>query len=154
MDVALRPVTKEDEAFLRAVYASTREEELRQVDWTAEQKAAFCEMQFRAQDVDYRKNYPGAQFLVIERGGVPAGRLYVSRGEKSFLILDIALLPEHRGAGIGTRLLKELMEEADAAGKTVRIHVEKFNPAQRLYRRLGFREVEDIGVYWEMEWRA
>ncbi|HEX6939117.1 MAG TPA: GNAT family N-acetyltransferase, partial [Longimicrobiales bacterium] len=64
---------------------------------------------------------------------------------------DIALLPEHRGRGIGTALLEALIAEADAAGKPVSIHVEQYNPARRLYARLGFREVEDLGVYVFME---
>ena len=61
--------------------------------------------------------------------------------------MDIALLPEHRGAGIGAQLLRELQEEARSAGKSLTIHVERFNPALRLYERLGFRQVEDKGVY-------
>jgi ribosomal protein S18 acetylase RimI-like enzyme len=68
--------------------------------------------------------------------------------------MDIALVPEHRGTGIGTQLLRELQEEARSAGKSLTIHVERFNPAMRLYERLGFRQIEDKGVYLLMEWRA
>lgn len=82
---------------------------------------------------------------------IAVGRLYVDRWTREIRIMDIALLPEHRGAGIGTRLLRELQEEARAAGKALSIHVEKFNPALRLYERLGFRAREDKGVYLLME---
>lgn len=152
--VKLRPAQPSDDAFLRAVYASTRAEEMTLVPWSEEQKAAFCDMQFTAQDTHYRQHYPTAEFLIIERGERPAGRLYVERWEKEIRIMDIALLPEHRGAQIGTKLLRELQEEAGAAGKTLSIHVEKFNPALRLYQRLGFGAKEDKGVYLLMEWRA
>ena len=149
----LRPATPEDEQFLRAVYAGTRAEELARVPWSDEQKRAFTDMQFAAQDADYRRNYPDAQYSIIEVRGVPAGRLYVDRGKKEILIIDIALLPEHRRAGIGTKLLRELQDEARTAGKALTIRVEKFNPALRLYQRLGFQQIEDKGVYLFLEWK-
>lgn len=144
----------EDEDFLCQVYASTREEELRLTNWTDAQKAAFCRMQFRAQSTDYRANYPDAQNSIIERDGVPVGRLIVDRRAEQIRITDIAILPEARGQGIGTKFLRELMAEAAGAGKPLSIHVEKFNPALRLYERLGFRPCEDKGVYLLMEWKA
>jgi hypothetical protein len=48
--------------------------------------------------------------------------------------------------------LRELRSESRGRGKPLRIHVERFNPALRLYERLGFREIEDKGVYRLMEW--
>jgi ribosomal protein S18 acetylase RimI-like enzyme len=111
-------------------------------------------MQFAAQDADYRRNYPDAQYSIIEVQGVPAGRLYVDRCSKEIRIIDIALLPEHQRTGIGTKLLRALQDEARAAGKTLTIHVEKFNPALRLYQRLGFRQIEDKGVYLFLEWNS
>jgi ribosomal protein S18 acetylase RimI-like enzyme len=152
--VTLRAATADDEPFLREVYASTRALELAAVPWTDGQKAQFCDMQFDAQDTDYRRNYPAAQSLIIARSGTSVGRLYADRRETEIHILDIALLPAHRGRGIGGGLLRDLQEEARAAGKTLGIHVEKFNPALRLYERLGFRPKEDLGVYLLMEWRA
>ncbi len=84
---------------------------------------------------------------MIVAGGRPAGRLYVARWEDEIRIVDIALLPEHRGNGLGTALLRELIEEADAAGKPLSIHVEQNNPARPLYDRLGFEEAGEFGVY-------
>ena len=135
------------------MYASTREEELRLVDWSDAQKAAFVRQQFEAQDAYYRENYDPATFDVIEVDGEPAGRLYVARWEDEIRIIDIALLPEHRGCGVGTALLRELLDEAAEAGKRLSIHVELNNPAQRLYERLGFAPVEERGVYLLMEAR-
>lgn len=152
--VSLRPITPEDDSFLAGVYASTRAEELAVTGWSEEEKAVFCRKQFDAQSAHYRENYPGASLQIIERAGAPIGRLYVARWEREIRIMDIALLPTHRGAGIGAQLLRELQHEARAAGKSLSIHVERFNPALRLYERLGFKQVEDKGVYLLMEWRA
>ena len=150
----MRRATAEDAEFLHAVYASTRAAELAVTGWSEEQKSQFCRQQSTAQEAHYRQHYPTAEFSVIERDGTPIGRLYVDRWEKEIRIMDIALLPEHRGAGIGSELLRELQEEARAAGKGLSIHVEKFNPALRLYERLGFTVREDKGVYLLMEWRG
>jgi ribosomal protein S18 acetylase RimI-like enzyme len=150
--ISLRPITPEDDLFLRRLFASTRAEELAITGWSEEQKDAFCRMQFDAQSAHYRKHYADASFDVIERDGVVAGRLLVWRSGKEILIVDVALLPEHRGAGIGTKLLEELQEEARSAGKPLTIHVERFNAALRLYERLGFKTVEEQEVYLLMRW--
>jgi ribosomal protein S18 acetylase RimI-like enzyme len=149
--ITLRPVSSSDRDFLLQVYASTREEELARVPWTGAEKAAFIEQQFDAQDRHYREHYAGASLDVVECDGAPAGRLYVARWSDEIRIVDIALLPEFRGRGIGTRLLGELLDEAARSGKRVSIHVEKGNPAFRLYERLGFEVTADKGLYVLME---
>jgi GNAT superfamily N-acetyltransferase len=151
--VTRRPAHPEDRDLLRAVYASTRAEELAAVPWTAEQKAAFVRMQFDAQDAHYHEHYEGATYEVIEVDGAPAGRLYIHRRPKEIRLVDIAILPPFRGAGIGTRLLEELISEAKERGVPLTIHVELFNPARSLYERLGFRAVEEHGVHLLMERR-
>jgi ribosomal protein S18 acetylase RimI-like enzyme len=150
--IELRPEAPEDAEFLYALYASTRADELKLTDWTDEQKGQFCRQQFSAQTVHYRKHNPEAQFSVILRDRTPAGRLYVDRSGRRIHIIDISLVPEHRGVGLGTRFLRELQEEAGNAGQALSINVERFNPALRLYQRLGFLPVEDQGVYLLMKW--
>jgi len=145
--VTLRPVAPGDEGFLYRVYASTRQEELAPLPWSEAQKAAFLRMQFEAQHRHYHEHFPDAAFLVIVREGRPVGRLYVDRRREGIRIIDIALLPEQRGAGIGTNLLRGLLAEGDRLGKPVSLHVEHLNPAVRLYERLGFRRIGDPGVY-------
>jgi ribosomal protein S18 acetylase RimI-like enzyme len=108
-------------------------------------------MQFEAQDAYYREHYHPASFDAVELDGQPVGRLYVARWEDEIRIIDIALLPAHRGRGIGTALLRGLLNEAAGAGKRLSIHVEKHNPALRLYARLGFTTVADRGVYLLLE---
>src|SRR4051812_4163731 len=103
----LRPIVAADTPFLSALYASTRAEEMAMVQWTEEQKRAFLEMQFRAQTMHYAQHYVGAEFLVIEENDAPIGRLYIHRQPHDIRIVDISLLPEHRGKGIGTQLLRD-----------------------------------------------
>ena len=152
--LTFRPITDGDLPFLAQVYASTRAEELAATDWSDERKATFLEEQFRAQHAHYQRYYPRADWLIAMRGGDSIGRLYIERWPSQYRIIDIALLPEHRGNGFGEALLRDLMDEAAACGKAVSIHVEKFNPAMRLYRRLGFATEEDKGVYDLMRWSA
>jgi ribosomal protein S18 acetylase RimI-like enzyme len=149
-----RPIEATDEELLYRIYASTRTAELAPVPWTDEQKESFLRMQFRAQSLDYAANYPDAEFLIILVDGEPAGRLYLHSTSDDLHIVDIALLPAHRGAGLGGALLEDIQARAAREGKPLRIHVEHFNPALRLYERLGFRHTADSGIYFLMEWRA
>ena len=132
---ALRPAVAADRSFLRDVFASTRPRELEVLDEAA--RTAFVEHQFAAQDEHYR-GYDSASFAVIEVGGAPAGRLYVARWPAEIRIMEIALLEPWRGRGVGTAVLRSLMEEADASSRPLSIHVEVDNPARSLYERLGF----------------
>jgi ribosomal protein S18 acetylase RimI-like enzyme len=150
--LALRPVESGDLEFLFHVYASTREEELAVVSWSPAEKEAFLRQQFNAQDRYYRTTFTDAQFSIICAESEAIGRLYVWRQPDELRIIDISLLPAWRGRGVGGRLLRELLVEAAATSRRVTIHVEKHNPALRLYERLGFRPVSDNGVYWQMEW--
>ncbi len=150
-EVLLRPAAQEDAELLYLIYASTREAELAAVPWDAAAKEAFLRMQFAAQDSYYRATYPHTSYDLVISGEDVLGRCYVHRGHQAWLVLDVALLPEHRGKGIGTRLLKQVIATASLAGKPVQIHVERLNPARHLYQRLGFRQVEDQGIYLLLE---
>jgi ribosomal protein S18 acetylase RimI-like enzyme len=152
--LALRPAHAADAEFLFEVYASTRQQELAVVPWSDAEKEGFLRQQFSAQDTYYRQHRPETEFLVILDRDGPVGRLYVCETAEQMIVMDIALLPEHRGRGIGTRLIEALMERAQASGVPMTLHVEANNPAQRLYARLGFVDVGEQGVYRELEWRA
>jgi ribosomal protein S18 acetylase RimI-like enzyme len=152
-EISLRPPGPGDAEVLYRIYASTREEELAVVPWDASTKEAFLRMQFAAQDTYYHANFPQASYDLIMGGEQVLGRLYLDRGEMAWNVIDIALLPEHRGKGIGSRLMTEVLAEAGAADKPVQIHVERFNPARRLYDRLGFRQIADQGVYLLLGWK-
>lgn len=151
--IDLRPVTAEDRDFLLRIYATTRAQELAQVPWTDEQKNAFLQMQFEAQDIDYHKRYPQGDFKVITLGGEAIGRIYLHRGDDRIHILDVTLLPEHRNSGIGSSLLRDVVNEAAHSQRNVCIYVETFNPSLRLFQRLGFVVAREEGFNLLLEWR-
>lgn len=151
--LSLRRVADADLPFLAELYASTRREEVAQVPWSEEQREAFLRWQFDSQHRHYREYYPNSEFLVVERRGERIGRLYVDRWQDQIRLVDVSLLPEHRGRGLGTALLQSVLDEGRACGLPVTIHVEHNNPAMRLYRRLGFRILDDEGIYYLLEWR-
>ncbi|MGN6518460.1 MAG: GNAT family N-acetyltransferase [Dokdonella sp.] len=151
---ALRELRADDDALLYRIYAGTRIEELGPLGWSEEQIESFLRMQHTAQHTDYWRNYDTSRFHVVTCEGQDVGRLYVERRPGSLDIIDIALLPEHRGRGIGSRLLQALAREADADALTMHIHVEHANPAQHLYLRHGFEFIGDAGpIYRLMERR-
>ncbi len=153
MDLTFRPITESDSAFLTRVYASTREMELAAVPWTPQQKSEFLQQQFDAQHQYYMEQFKQARFQIILLDGEPVGRLYIDYRENEIRLIDIALLTEHRGKGLGKKLMKDILAEGQNRNAPVTIHVEKNNPAMRLYHRLGFEKLEDQGVYDLMEWR-
>lgn len=137
--------------FLYEVYVSTRYD-VERLDWPESEIASFLRMQFSAQHQYYQQHYTGAAFQVISIDGTDIGRLYIDRRTDEIRIVDIALLKPYRSQGIGSSILGRILKEAAGAGKPVRIHVEKNNPALELYRRLGFVSIGDVEVYWLMEW--
>lgn len=153
MSIDLQSVAPEDHDFLYVVYASTRADEMRLVNWDAAQADAFLRMQFDAQHAFYTEHYPNARYQIILLDGQKIGRLYVDRRASELRIMDIALLPAYRGRGIGSALLNAVFDEARAGKLPVTVHVERFNPALRWYEALGFRPLEDKGVYLLMGWQ-
>jgi ribosomal protein S18 acetylase RimI-like enzyme len=150
--ISFRPEQAGDEGFLYQLYASTRAGEMALTGWGVTQQEAFLRMQFQFQTTHYRKHYGDALFQVILRDNAPIGRIYLHYGPSQIRLMDIALMPEHRCSGIGGSILENLLREAAQLGKPVTLHVERFNPALRLYERLGFRVVEDLGINLYMEW--
>jgi GNAT superfamily N-acetyltransferase len=145
--VALREETDGDIEFVADLYASTREEELRPVPWPDAQKRAFLRQQFDLQRAHYRKHYVGADWLIVLRNAAPIGRLYLKTGSVEIRLMDVALVPAQCGQGIGTALMHNVLDYADGLGVPVTLHVEPFNPAIRLYQRLGFATLETRGIY-------
>lgn len=150
----LRPVTAGDFEFLYLLYCTTRNDELNAVNFPSEQREPFLQMQFAAQRTHYEKYFPEAEHSIIIVDDKPVGRKYVNRADNEILLVDIALLPEFCGFGIGTTELNNLCDESALDQKPLRLHVEKFNPrAFNLYERLGFKVINDDGVYLFLEWR-
>jgi ribosomal protein S18 acetylase RimI-like enzyme len=157
IDISLREIQESDLAVLCKIYGSTRTEELEKgTNWNEEQKNIFIGHQFSAQHEYYQKNYLGAKFYVIEKENIIIGRLYIDFffENKSIRIIDITLLPNWRKKNIGSSILEEILKKAATANRNVSIHVESFNPAMNLYKKLGFTKISETnGVYHLMEWR-
>jgi ribosomal protein S18 acetylase RimI-like enzyme len=151
--ISLSPVTSSDEPFLYQTYCATRTEEMALTGWTSEQQETFLRMQYDAQRSSYLLQLPNAEYSLIRRGEVAVGRLIVDRTPQEIHVVDIALLPAFRSQGIGSILMKAMMKEASQRDKTLRLHVERFNPALRWYERLGFSVVSAGPIYLEMVWR-
>lgn len=150
--VTLRPATPADYHFMRLLYGSTREEEMKQFPFDELRKKDFLDQQFGAQYQHYQLHYPTCEKNIIEKDGQPIGRLWVDEWRDQIRLVDIALMPEHRSSGIGSALVRDVLDRGAKAGKPVTIHVESYNPALRMYERLGFKKVDTNGVYFLMRW--
>jgi ribosomal protein S18 acetylase RimI-like enzyme len=148
LNVSLRDVTPDDQQFLFEVYTRTRIDELQGTDWTDDQKLAFIRMQFLVRE----RSQPRVDDRIILLNGQPIGRMMVDRSEAAIVLRDIAVLTEYRNAGVGSRLIQDLLDEAAAAGKPVQLHVVASSPAVRLYERLGFCRTDEESAYLEMKW--
>src|ERR1051326_7309070 len=151
MTVSLRPYHEHDRDFLFKLYASTRLDEIAPFGWPPAQQEAFLRMQFTAQQQWYSMSYAQAEHQVIEENGVPIGRMMVSLAKPAAVLVDIALLPEHRGKGIGTGLIRNLIAQCDQQKLPLRLQVLRTNPALRLYERLGFVRTGEDQIYIQME---
>lgn len=151
--VTYRPMNDEDLPFIAALYASTRTEELEPTGWPEELKQAFLEQQHRAQHHHYQGHYPGAEWLIVEKDGERIGRIYIHERESEIRLIDIALLPAHRRAGIGGAMIGDLLERAGELGKSISLHVEPNNPVRPFYVRVGFESLGLHGAYEAMVWK-
>lgn len=151
MRINFKPIANSDFPFLKKVYRSTREKEMKTTGWSEQEIDNFLEFQFNAQHSHYINSFKGADFLIIKLNGTDIGRLYLWRTESQIRIIDISLLDKYRGRKIGTKILTELIEESNKTAKKLTLHVEQNNPALKLYKRLGFRITDDKGVYYFLE---
>lgn len=154
--VSLRAKTAEDADFVRDLYISHRWEEMQAAPWSDEERLAFLRDQARLQATHYDVNYHDADFLIIEAAGRPIGRLYLFRHNRADLrIVEIGLVPDWRGRGLGGALLRWVQDMAREGGYALcSIHVEQTNSARRLYHRLGFTDVEPVGPYILLHWNV
>jgi ribosomal protein S18 acetylase RimI-like enzyme len=153
--LGFRPISDDDELlFAGRVYASVRKDYLADLPWQDVQKAAFLLLQFRAQHARYLQEYPEADRLLISRGEVDIGRLYIDRQPDQLRIIDIALMPAHRHKGTGEAILRDLMDEAASCGSVLSVEVDKTSPAMRLFRRLGFTVEADRGDCDLLRWAS
>jgi len=150
----LRPEREDDQAFRLQLFRDSRPE-LSMLPLAPEMREQLIHHQFNAQTVGYRTQFPRARFDIIELDGAPIGRIVVDRPGTAIHIIDQAIVPAWRNLGLGTTIMRALMQEAAGAGLPMRLMVFSGNdPSRRLYERLGFVPVRETGTHVEMEWRA
>jgi ribosomal protein S18 acetylase RimI-like enzyme len=152
-EFSFRPIEPNDMGFLYQVYASTRMDEMALFGWPEAQIQFFLQMQFNMQHTQWRQMTPDAEFSIILVDGEPAGRLYVDRRIGEIHLIEITLLPAYRNRGIGSQIIQDLLNEAAQKKCSLSLHVQKDNPAVRLYRGLDFKVVGENDVYQLMEWK-
>jgi ribosomal protein S18 acetylase RimI-like enzyme len=152
--LGIRAELEPDYPFIADLYAEVRREELAPVPWPDLAKREFLEGQCRLQHDHYLKHYADADLLIVVRGDMPVGRVYVHATKTEIRLMEIAFNENERGRGIGTAIIRRLQGEASDQGIGLTLHVEPNNPAQRLYLRLGFRLIEHRGVYDFLGWPA
>lgn len=149
----LRAETEADFPFLTDLYAEVRHDELAPLDWPVQAKRDFLDAQCRLQHDHYARHYDAAELLIVERHARAVGRVYVHASAKEIRLMDIALLGSARGHGFADTILRTLQEQCvRRGGVELTLHVEPTNPACELYWRLGFRRVEQRGVYDFLAW--
>ena len=151
--VALRPEREDDRDFRYQLFCDSRQPEFKLLLAPPVYEQVMAH-QFHAQTVSYRNQFPQARFDIIELAGRSIGRIVVDRPGAFLHIIDQAIIPELRGRGIGTAIMRVLMDEARSANIPVRLEVASENdPSARLYLRLGFVAVAHSPMYIAMEWR-
>lgn len=150
--IELRAATAADEPFLQRLFTDVRGAELAPLALDEAAVETLMHMQYTAQTRSYAAGHPGAVIYVIVVDGEPCGRLWVDRSGAEIVLLDIGLLTASRGRGVGSALLGALIDEARGRGCLLRLHVQRNNPARRLYERLGFRVEGDGEVHLAMAW--
>jgi ribosomal protein S18 acetylase RimI-like enzyme len=152
-DLIVRPEREDDEAFRFHLFCASRQPEFARL-LAPDVLEPIMRQQFHAQTVGYRARFPRARGDIIELGGKPIGRIMLDRGDQVLHIVDQAIMPELRDRGIGTSIMRALMEEARRTTCSVRLGVAAANEqALRLYRRLGFAPIETKEHYLWLEWR-
>jgi ribosomal protein S18 acetylase RimI-like enzyme len=154
-EITLRPANDDDEDLLFAVYASSREDEVAAFGWAEEQATAFLRFQFTSRRAAYRLQFPAAEYGVILVDAQPAGSLIVERRDDAISLTDIAILPEFRRRGAGSRVLTLLKAEAAEAGKPLVLSVDHTNSlARQFYLDRGFRITHESQINCSMKWTS
>ena len=155
--VTLRSERPDDEALLFRLFRSWALEDLEHMPVDAATKENLVRFQFGGQMMTYRANFPAASFDIIERDGVPIGRLIVDPGDarEPACLVDFVLLPETRNDRLGRAIISAVLAEQASLGRRVRVKILHHNaPSQRMCAALGFVEIGQEPPFIQLEWSA
>lgn len=120
---------------------------------TEEEREELICQQFKVEQSQLIQMYPKAKLNIIMLNEKPIGIIYISHGETSDRILQIGILEDYRGLGIGKKVMNKIIKESVKRGKTVSLQVAWFNQrAYVFYEKLGFKVVENNTVFYEMQY--
>ena len=154
MTVSLRSETDADERFVRHVVTDIVAKQLGAGAWPAEMRAQLLALQYAARRQSIHAAFPEGESRIIEVDGDGAGWVFIAELEQEIRLVEIMILEAHRHKGIGSTVIRQVIEGAAANGKPVRLTVANMNQgAGRLYERLGFRRVGGDEVQHVMEHR-
>lgn len=143
MEYRLRPAVPEDHDWIYTCKAASVRPYVESI-WGWDEA-------FQQRDFD-RDFVSIGQFRVIETAGKPLGFLQVLESENCVELAELHLLPDCRGQGIGSCVLRSLLAHCRERGCTLRLGCFKQNDrAQAFYRRLGFRQTAETGSHYILE---
>ena len=138
--ITVRSEAPQDEPFLRRLIMGTVEGQLGAAAWAPDMREIILNLQYHARRQAIRSRFPDGESRMILVDGSEAGWLHVAELREETRLVEIMVLDEYRGQGIGTAVLRDLVARAKAAGKPVRLSVDARNAgAMQLYERIGFR---------------
>ena len=132
--LAVRAETPADDMFLHSLF-------LRCSPLAGMLPLPMLEHQAVLQRDSHRRDFPSAMRRLLLVDGEPGGHIVIAWRDSGSVCVDVAVLPDFQGAGIGRHLLESWLDVVDARGVEARLTVLRDNPALRLYTRLGFEPV-------------
>lgn len=152
--VVLRSERDDDRTFLFALFRSHASAELVALPVDEATRDAVAQMQFNSATATYRAQFADARFDIIERDGERIGRLITDPGGETACMVDYALMPDRRGAGLGGSIIAAVLVQLAPRDRPMRVKVLMTNiPSLRMCIRLGFRQVNDDMPMLQLEWR-
>jgi ribosomal protein S18 acetylase RimI-like enzyme len=141
-DIRLREATPEDGDFIYQLVEKTMR--------------GYVEKLWGSFSEDYNRKHVAEaisshSYSVVALGGADIGALAVERYDTHIQLTQLYILPSHQNRGIGTYLVRQLIEEAKHSDKPLRLRVLSVNPARRLYQREGFRVTSETPERYFME---
>lgn len=146
----LRTADDGDEIFLRGLFNDVKSAEFGNAGIPGPQLALLLDMQYRARNESYAREHPDMLCRIISSGDQRVGSIFTRTDAEALHLIDISILANMRGQGIGTAVMEYLKTEAN------RITLNVFtgnSDARRLYERLGFGVLGGDSMYLEMEWK-
>jgi ribosomal protein S18 acetylase RimI-like enzyme len=136
------------------LYASTRSD-VQHLPVPQSVRDAIIAHQRQLQADDYRARYPCADYLIVEEGGAPVGRVVIDRAAGTIRVVDLAIAASARRRGHGRAVLAALQLQAAAQGCVLRLRVRQDNVAARaLYAALGFEEEHSGAGFAQLRWAS